>query len=197
METSELRNNYAFSRNNPISWLDATGKYGEDFHRSLVFLLALMEGMPLSDAEKLSAASNLPDIDTEMWSYNPKGKVTYHFAEADEADKRIEAACKSGDVVQFGIALHVVADSKYAHYKHIGDPLGHGPENVTREKGNRPDEISADPKKARAAMREIRFWIGLFISLHFIQLFSAKRHCQPLGSSILKLPKLIYERYRS
>ncbi len=164
----QLRNNYAYCRNNPITWLDITGKYGWDFHHDLIFVLALLEGMPFSDAEKLAAASGSVDIKLKTRSEIPFSGQSdrYHFEEAEDVDKRIEAACKSGDVIQFGIALHVVADSKYAHVEYLDKPFGHG-ETVLWRKENQPDNINSNPERARWAMKEMLFWIRLFISLHY------------------------------
>lgn len=137
-----------------------------DFHHDLVFILALLEGMPFSDAEKLAAASASVDEKFSMRSEIPGNSSRYHFVEAEEVDKRIEAACKSGDVVQFGIALHVMADSKYAHVEYIGKPLGHA-KTILEPKENNPDSISNNPKRAKWAMKETLFWIRLFISSHY------------------------------
>jgi RHS repeat-associated protein len=117
-------NPYSYVANSPTVFWDPTGQFEEVVHGDLIYKLAYAAGFSEIDAAKIAIASAAVDHNVETVPNGPgfSGKklavehqldgVTekYHFASQQEALARAEKTGDHGDLRQFGVALHTLAD---------------------------------------------------------------------------------------
>jgi len=152
-------NSYSNVLNNPMRYVDEEGLYSYDVHYDLTFYLAIASGLDLGQAKTIAFfdqyvddnPATLPnnlsgseEISQTVKNYNEGITNYYHFASRINALGRIVNALGTGDLSEFGTALHTFQDT----YSHAGlTPITHA------EQWHDPDMTELNPAKAMIMAR--------------------------------------------
>jgi RHS repeat-associated protein len=108
-------NRYAFTRGNPVGYIDPSGRYDRDVHYDLTLALAMHAGFPREDAEEIASADQSLDDDLLAGPFlNPFARRKFHFTTEGRREAMLRDANEAGDLAKFGYYLHAEQDS-YSH----------------------------------------------------------------------------------
>ncbi|MFH1286521.1 MAG: DUF6765 family protein [Candidatus Magasanikbacteria bacterium] len=160
------KNRYIYVKNNPLKYVDPTGRYGIDFHYYNVYYLARMAGLEHDVANSIATYSQYVDDDdkTNPWQPLNLGKVeAFHFYGSGKTDTTIKNPSEIRDMVQdalnqkdyikAGMLLHVYADS-WSHDSYSAYTGGHIYD------GHDPDRPYKDVNKAMDASYSIYYLLS-------------------------------------
>ncbi len=127
-------NRYLYTRNNPVNRIDSDGRYPQDQHEFITFILAALIGLP--DAADIGFASGYPDVccATTQFPFGSFMNFSYHFGIPCTQPGGNPCANMS-NVKQLGFDLHLIEDispgaphdllGSYTKLARVGDEIGH------------------------------------------------------------------------
>jgi hypothetical protein len=148
-------NGYSYVENNPLRYVDETGKYKEDVHFDLTFFLSSAAGFSREQAQTVAFNDQYVDENPATLPQKLDGSIEgaietavnlsdgatmyYHFASRQETMERLGTAMADGSLEEFGTALHSFQDT----FSHAGlNPITHA------ILGNTPDMTELNVPKA-------------------------------------------------
>ncbi|MDB6167569.1 MAG: hypothetical protein JWM88_433 [Verrucomicrobia bacterium] len=124
IEVPATLNRFAYTRGNPIGFMDPSGNYDSDVHRDLTYSLAVRAGFAPEDAEIIAGADQALDESLMAGPFlNPFARRKFHFTTPERREEMLREANESGDLSSFGYYLHAEQDS-FSHQDGLTDRNG-------------------------------------------------------------------------
>ena len=148
-ESPQSWNRYAYTRNNPLRFVDPSGLDEVDVHQHLTTTLALAAGISAPVAARIGSADQGVDEDPNTAPTAGSTEETrrlYHFTTAERRDELWNSFERSGSPWALGVYFHAQQDS-FSH-EGFGPGVGH------LFAGHAPDKTYNDPTKAYAMAKD-------------------------------------------